>query len=262
MQREQRRQFLLAVGCFFTCRSASAEAELKLVWRYQGVFGGLQVLADFVPGDLSRFENLARLRHDLRRALELRLPDIPVRLMLFHDRATMRAYLRRNLPMAPDRRALFVHNSQSSTILACEGPLLDEDLRHEFVHALLHNAIPAIPLWLDEGLAEYFEVKPAIRGRRQDYLGAIRAELSTGQPMSLSTLEQIQQAEQLQQSDYRHAWAWVHFMLHGCPPARDELVRFLADLGSGIPAGRLTRRLTQRVNRLERRFRDHFSNWT
>ena len=38
------------------------------------------------------------------------------------------------------------------------GDRLEEDLRHEATHALLHVAVGDLPLWLDEGLAEYFEV--------------------------------------------------------------------------------------------------------
>jgi hypothetical protein len=174
----------------------------------------------------------------------------------------MRAYVRHKLPSAPDRRALFVHQSQRSTIYASSGPSLKEDLRHEFIHALLHSTVRALPLWLDEGLAEYFEVTPSRRASRQDYLEAVQQQLAKGESMSLSSLEQIRQVNQMQLSHYRQAWAWVHFLLHGCPPAHDELVRFLGDLGSGIPAGQLGRRLNQRVGRLQRRFRDHFSSWS
>ena len=41
----------------------------------------------------------------------------------------------------------------------------------------------------------------------------------------------------MDRSDYRAAWAWVHFMLHGPVEARDELVRFLADIRLGTPLG-------------------------
>jgi len=253
-----RRCFLYALGGSACCGAVRQLLAAPPPWQYEGTFGSLQVLADFVPRDVGCFDQLSRLRHDLRRALELQLPDTPVRILLFQDRARMRSYVRRKLPSAPDRRALFVHHSRSSTIYVSEGPSRQEDLRHELVHALLHNSIPSIPLWLDEGLAEYFEVAPADRARRQDYLQAIRAQLATGKPFPLAHLEQLQQVDQMQLFHYRQAWAWVHFLLHGCPPARDELVRFLGDLGRGIPAGQLERRVSQRVGRLEHRFREHF----
>ena len=33
----------------------------------------------------------------------------------------------------------------------------EADLRHECTHALLHAALPYVPLWLDEGLASLYE---------------------------------------------------------------------------------------------------------
>jgi hypothetical protein len=262
MRPEDRRSFLCTIGGIFCCRPLSHLAAAPPRWQYQEGFGGLQVMADFVPQQLECFQQLGQLREDLRRALELRLPDTPVRVLLFHDRAAMRAYVRRKLPSAPDRRALFVHQSQRSTIYASRGPSLEEDLRHEFIHALLHGTFRTLPLWLDEGLAEYFEVPPSRRASRKDYLEAVQQQLARGEPIPLSSLEQIRQVDQMQLPHYRQAWAWVHFLLHGCPAAHDELVCFLGDLGSGIPAGQLGRRLNQRVGRLQRRFRDHFSSWS
>ncbi|GIT30210.1 MAG: hypothetical protein Ct9H300mP1_22560 [Planctomycetaceae bacterium] len=55
-----------------------------------------------------------------------------------------------------------------------------EDLRHEFTHGVLHSSLKRVPLWLDEGLAEYFEVvgpKP----------GGVNTEYPTGWPRRLPT---------------------------------------------------------------------------
>jgi hypothetical protein len=61
--------------------------------------------------------------------------------------------------------------------------------------------------------------------------------------------------------DYRSAWAWVHFMLHGPPEARQELVGFFGDIRAHTPPGRLSGRLNRRVPHLSRRFADHFRGW-
>jgi hypothetical protein len=45
-------------------------------------------------------------------------------------------------------------------VFAYRGEDFETDLRHECTHALLNAALPVVPLWLDEGLAEYFEVLP------------------------------------------------------------------------------------------------------
>jgi hypothetical protein len=62
-------------------------------------------------------------------------------------------------------------------------------------------------------------------------------------------------------TQYRHAWAWTHFLLHGPPEAREELVRYLADIQALTPPGQLSRRLRHRIPDLERAFADHFRGW-
>ena len=43
------------------------------------------------------------------------------------------------------------------------GDHLRTDLRHELTHALLHGVLKDVPLWLDEGLAGFFELPPDAR---------------------------------------------------------------------------------------------------
>ena len=62
-------------------------------------------------------------------------------------------------------------------------------------------------------------------------------------------------------ADYRRAWAWVHFMLHGPPEAREELINFLKDIAAHSPPGQLSERLSRRIPDLERSFVTHFSTW-
>ena len=56
------------------------------------------------------------------------------------------------------RRAFFLAQGSRQVVYTYFNPQLEVDLRHEATHALLHLAIAELPLWLDEGLAEYFEV--------------------------------------------------------------------------------------------------------
>ena len=44
------------------------------------------------------------------------------------------------------------------------GNRIQQDLRHELTHAILHSVLKDVPLWLDEGLAEYFEVPHGWKG--------------------------------------------------------------------------------------------------
>jgi hypothetical protein len=82
-----------------------------------------------------------------------------------------------------------------------------------------------------------------------------------GQTPDLAELEQIGDLSEMGSTQYRHAWAWVHFMLHGPAEAHDELVSFLAAIQSQSPPGVLSDRLQKRIPDLEGRFREHFRNW-
>jgi hypothetical protein len=51
-------------------------------------------------------------------------------------------------------------------------------------------------------------------------------------------------------------------MLHGQPEAHDELIRFLADIRSNAPPGKLSERLEHRLNgHLDKRLVQHFKGW-
>ncbi|NIP86503.1 MAG: hypothetical protein GTO03_13420 [Planctomycetales bacterium] len=48
-------------------------------------------------------------------------------------------------------------------------------------------------------------------------------------------------------AEYRAAWTWTHFLLHGPPEVREELIGFLADIRLRTPPGQLSDRLQRRL---------------
>ena len=70
----------------------------------------------------------------------------------------------------PYRPALFILEGGSPGVYTYRKPDLDIDVRHECTHALLHSALPVVPLWLDEGIAKYFEVPAEPAGIRSSVL--------------------------------------------------------------------------------------------
>jgi hypothetical protein len=79
-----------------------------------------------------------------------------------------------------------------------------------------------------------------------------------GQTPSLEELEQIREVNQMTRSRYRQAW--IHFLLHDPPEAREELQRFLADLQALTPPGLLSRPIRHRMPDLDARFANHCRN--
>ncbi|OHB79159.1 MAG: hypothetical protein A2W31_18440 [Planctomycetes bacterium RBG_16_64_10] len=138
---------------------------------------------------------------------------------------------------------------------------LSVDLRHECTHALLHSALDVVPLWLDEGLAEYFEVPAQQRVYDHPHLARLKWNMRLGIIPPLASLENKQKLEEMGALEYRFSWAWVHFMLHGSRGGLAALRSFLADIQAGTPPGRLSQRLVATDPQIEHRMIDHFKRW-
>ena len=118
-----------------------------------------------------------------------------------------------------------------------------------------------VPLWLDEGLAEYFEMPEALRAYDHPHLAEIKWNLRLGMTRTVESLEAAADLREMGSVEYRFAWAWVHFMLHGPAAAHRALVQFVATVRRGEPPGRLSQRLRQAVPALDDRMVRHFTNW-
>jgi hypothetical protein len=118
-----------------------------------------------------------------------------------------------------------------------------------------------VPLWLDEGLAEYFEVPEDQRAFGHPHLAELRWNLRLGMMRSVESLEEQQELSEMDGLDYRFAWGWVHFMLHGPAPAHRALVQYLADVRQGQSPEALSTRLKAAVPDLNERMPQHFKHW-
>lgn len=172
---------------------------------------------------------------DLRERLfaTLRLPEQrdPVNVYLFSDEASYRFYMNTTWQNLPPRRAYFVGTTRELAVYSFLSSRVQEDLRHEFTHGLLHGSLKTVPLWLDEGLAEYFEVDPNI----PDAVHAehvLEWETATQESWSpnLFRLEMLTDFRDLTQRDYAEAWGWVHYMLQTSDETAEVLLQYLASL--------------------------------
>src|SRR5205823_11063107 len=140
---------------------------------------------------------------------------------IFQDRDKYENVMRSRYPDLPKRRAFFV--AQPRTVGGAEdllvytywGDRIQEDLRHELTHALLHSVLKDVPLWLDEGLAEYYELPPDWNGTNYRHVEQLCHSQEKPFKPDLSRLEQLSQVQQMSPAEYREAWAWVHLMLRG-----------------------------------------------
>lgn len=232
-------------------------------WPDERMLGPFVCHADYsMVGQEPLLGQIGALRRDVAQALDLPTSNEPIHLFLFERRGTYQNYLRLYFPDVPDRRALFIkHHRGPGMVFAYCNDELAIDVRHECTHAVLHSQLPMVPLWLDEGLAEYFEMPPAERAAGNPHHATVRRQTLWGSVPALSRLEGLAHLEQMGTSEYRGAWAWVHFMLHGPAPAREELVRYLQDISAQVPPGRLSERLQRRIPDLDSQFLTHFRRW-
>lgn len=228
-------------------------------WADARIAGPFICRADFsLAGLEGLLESLSTLQNDLIQSLDIAAAKEPIEIYLFHDQATYNGYMKKYLPGLPNRRALYVKSQGPGRVFAYWSRDFEVDLRHECTHALLHAALPVVPLWLDEGLAQFFEVTAPRRNQGHPHLGSVRWNTRWGYVPKVQDLEAKADISQMGRSEYRDAWAWVHFMLLGPVPAREELKGFLADLHHSTPPGRLSERLAGRLPKLEAEFTEHF----
>lgn len=173
------------------------------------------------------------MRAEMSSLLALRPSDEPIYVNLFESVERFSAAVQRQSPSLQDRRAVFVSDSEGLTVYARWTERIDEDLRHEVAHGYLHSVAPQIPLWLDEGIAEYFEVPPRSMGLNAPHLELLHQAATERWVPNLPRLEILSAAADLQQRDYAEAWLWVHFCLNTTAERRNALLEYLERLQSG-----------------------------
>ena len=228
-------------------------------WPFEWQVGEFCFHADFdVRSRTGLIQELQRLRGDLHQTLGVRIHSEVIHMVLFSSGNHYKDYLREYFPDLPDRRAMYIKRRGPGMVFAYQNREMEVDLRHETTHALLNASLPYLPLWLDEGIAEYFEVAAEDRYARNGHLSAIRIRVLLGQVPEVSSLENVSELAEMSAGNYRDAWSWVHFLLHESAETREVLVRFLEDIQSGIPPGPLSRRVAAEVPNYRDRYLKHF----
>lgn len=183
------------------------------------------------------FLELASFPEEVCRVLELPVTDKPIHIYLFKDRLAFETYIHVEFKDIPSRRALFVkrpgttlQRQETLQVLAFWGDRVQDDLRHELTHATLNGVLQELPLWLDEGLAMYFEVGVAAQGKHQRVLNALEPALNEGSwKCDLQRLEGLKDVSQMGLADYQEVWAWVHYLMHSSPLKRSALLAYLKE---------------------------------
>ncbi len=257
-----RRDFLAAAGAALACVPGRFVRAGAQTWVDRRTYGPFECVSAVPLAPLDAFfRDLSHLEQELQRTLGLPPAGDSVDVFVLADETSHRRFLSELYPRAPYRRALYVQRGGRGAVYAYQHAELAIDLRHECTHALLHTNLAMVPLWLDEGLAEYFEMPEAQRAFDHPHLPTLRWNLRLGMLRTDESLESHSELSGMGAVEYRYAWAWVHFMLHGPQAVHRALVHDLADIRRGDPPGVLSERLHAAVPKLDERMIQHFKHW-
>jgi hypothetical protein len=224
-------------------------------------------IADFdIRRDHPLLKELEGLQEQVCRELQLPSSGQLVHVYLFGDRPRYERYMQAHFKNLPPRRAFFMARSNERradelgdelVVYTYWGDRIQEDLRHELTHAVLHGVLKNVPMWLDEGIAEYFEVPPEWHGVNYRHLAALRSQPGVPWTPDLARLEKLTLVKDMSPADYRESWAWVHLMLRTTPQAKSVLTSYLQQLQATKDPGPLHARLATVFASPETSLREH-----
>jgi tetratricopeptide (TPR) repeat protein len=174
-------------------------------------------------------ERVATRMEELRAALAAATPALvvevaPVQVLVFRDATLARAYAPRWRGLADDVAGYFHAGPDRRRVLfADDRGRTPSVAQHEYTHALLDAALSDAPLWLNEGLAEYFSTF-RVEGGTPRSGGAIASHvewLASHDLMPFAELFALDQSSpDYHEGDrrgtfYAQSWALAHLLLHG-----------------------------------------------
>jgi tetratricopeptide (TPR) repeat protein len=137
------------------------------------------------------------------------------------------------------------HGNYIALALNQQGVNPYEVIFHEYEHFVLNNSLVRLPVWLDEGLAEFystFETDGALKVTLGIPVELHILELRTQLMLPFKTLLSVdRKSPQYNESSkagmfYAESWALVHYLMNGNAQKRQpQLVNFINFLNSGTP---------------------------
>ena len=195
--------------------------------------------ADFALDSIEEeLTQLDRLTDEICR--QLRLPKIEERVLvhIFPDETAWRTFYKQKYPNSRYTRALFLWKDQllnrsgyRGEVFLCLNDKFLCDMRHECTHAVLSAALhKQIPIWIDEGIAEYFETENA-GIQNSAWLNRTQARIAAGKVLPVAQLEKFSGMNNMTAERYCDCWAWVCYLLNGPEEIRQIIPGYLNDLG-------------------------------
>jgi len=195
--------------------------------------------------------DLERLRDALSQlspGLVLNSP-VPTYVLVFRNAAALQPYLR-TFNGQPLSSAGYFLSTQWANYVAVNGDRRGDEkgiVYHEYLHYVLRNNYTGLPLWLHEGLAEYYSTFEV--GKDEARIGLAIAQHVTwlrNHPMiPLAALFAVDERSpeynetSRRGSFYAESWALVHYLISGNPERRRQALELLRLAQTGTPPAKL-----------------------
>jgi Protein of unknown function (DUF1570) len=240
--------------------SAAIAQQADRSWPHEALVDVFRLHSDFKLDDQDRLEEiLGSLRKDINDLLRLQEQKSAIHIVLFSNAREYTRYMQHYFPSIVQRRAIYLQDRGPGMLFTYWHEDIDIDLRHEAVHAILNQSRVQLPLWLDEGLAEYFEIPKDLRFSGNPYLKEIAARAQKGLVPSLMQLEKSTHMAEFTDANYRDSWAWIHYLLHRSEETQNLLVEYVSRHRKLTPQALLSRQLATIIVDPTSDFQEHFA---
>jgi len=231
---------LLMAGLLaFVCAEANAQ-NWPVEFTHEHFAVHAQVPTEKIEPAIRR---LSALQTRIAETLQINVYNETIDVFIFSSHSQYRAYIRPRVPEAASRPALFVKGPDRLYVYVVYSGDWEKDLRHEMTHATLHASLPYLPIWVDEGLAKYFEVPDSETGMNRDLLSNLKWRLRFRQDVRTRELEEIRSLTDMRPEHYRDSWAWIYFLMHHSESSRGLLQRYLQEIQNEEVVGSLIDRI-------------------
>ena len=178
---------------------------------------------------------------------------VPVVVVVFPSDKAFEPFKPRYRGRQVDADGLFVGTSEVNYIGVVSGRRDVRALLHEYAHLMFANVAPNIPLWLGEGLAEFYSTFGLRKDGGEVVVGRpIRSHVSRLQSdrlLSLAELTGVRHDSPLYNEGnrrtmfYAESWALVHYLLAGEPPRAEKVTEYIRLIETGTAAEEAWRRI-------------------
>jgi tetratricopeptide (TPR) repeat protein len=188
--------------------------------------------------------DLVRLRGALGVVTKLKVRSpLPTRVYIFGDRRSFEQYCQAAIGRSDNLSGVFLSDRDGNHVLIAGGSKgVDRVVFHELTHYFLRNTVSThVPLWFNEGLAEFYSTFSA----RKDTVSVglpVAEHLAWLHQQTLIPLKDLfaitHDSKDYNEGNrqgvfYAESWALVHYLMVGNPARRDQLGTYVGLIASG-----------------------------